>query len=135
MALDITQREREGIAILDLKGRITLGTEASALREKVAALAEGNVRNLVLNLAEVDHIDSTGLGVLVICATSLRKAGGNVKLLHLNQRHIELLVMTKLNAVFETFTDEQDAVNSYFPDRKIQTFDILEFVQRMKQEE
>ncbi len=135
MALDIQQREREGITILDLKGRITVGQEASSLRDKVSSLSGAGIRNLVLNLGQVDYIDSTGLGALVICATSLRKAGGNVKLLNLNRRNIELLVMTKLATVFEIFTDEQDAVNSYYPDRKIKTFDILDFVQKMKQEE
>jgi anti-sigma B factor antagonist len=135
MALDIEQREREGITILDLNGRITVGPEASLLREKCADLAAAGNKNLVLNLKEVDYIDSTGLGALVICATSLRKAGGNMKLVNLNRRNIELLVMTKLATVFEIFTDEQDAVNSFYPDRKIKTFDILDFVQKMKQEE
>ena len=60
----------------------------------------------------------------------MRKSGGNVKLLNLNRRNIELLVMTKLATVFEIFTDEQDAVNSFFPDRKLKTFDILDFVQQ-----
>ena len=71
----------------------------------------------------------------MICATSLRKLGGNVKLVNLNRRNIELLVMTKLATVFEIFTDEQDAISSYYPDRKIKTFDILDFVQKMKQQE
>jgi anti-sigma B factor antagonist len=135
MALDITQREREGVTIVDLKGRITVGDEAGKLREKVSALSQAGVRNLVLNLAGVDYIDSTGLGALVVCATSLRKSEGNVKLLNLNRRNIELLVMTKLATVFEIFNDEQDAINSYFPDRKIQKFDILDFVQKMKKDE
>ncbi len=135
MALDIYQHEREGIIILDLKGRIVVGPEASALREKVAELNSDGTRNVVLNLAQVDFIDSTGLGALVICATSLRKQGGNIKLLNLNRRNIELLVMTKLATVFEIFTDEQDAVSSYYPDRKIKTFDILSFVQQMKKDE
>jgi anti-sigma B factor antagonist len=135
MALDIQQREREGIPILDLKGRVTVGPEASALREKAAALSAAGQYRLVLNLQGVDYIDSTGLGALVIVATTMRKHGGNVKLLNLNRRNIELLVMTKLATVFEIFTDEQDAVNSYYPDRKIKTFDILSFVQQMKKEE
>jgi len=135
MALDIQQREREGITVLDLKGRITVGPEASALRDRVAALKSAGTSNLVMDLAGVDYIDSTGLGALVICATSLRKAGGNMKLVNLNRRNIELLVMTKLATVFEIFSDEQDAVNSYYPDRKIKTFDILDFVQKMKQNE
>ena len=135
MALDIQQREREGIIVLDLNGRITVGPEATALREKVAALNSAGTRNLVLDLADIDYIDSTGLGALVICATTLRKGGGNVKLVSLNRRNIELLVMTKLATVFEIFNDEQSAVNSYFPDRESKTFDILNFVRQMKSEE
>ena len=135
MALDIQQREHEGIIILDLKGRITVGSEATALRDKISQLTGAGSQNFVLNLAGVDYIDSTGLGALVMIATGQRKAGGGVKLLNLNRRNIELLVMTKLATVFEIFNDEQDAVNSYYPDRKIQTFDILSFVQQMKKQE
>lgn len=135
MALEIRQRLREGIDILELKGRLTAGPEVGALREQVSALSAAGTRNLVLDMRGVDYIDSTGLGALVMCATSLRKNGGNVKLLDLNRRNIELLVMTKLETVFEIFTDEQDAVNSFFPDRKIKAFDILDFVQRLKQED
>jgi anti-sigma B factor antagonist len=135
MALDIQQREREGVTILDLKGRVTVGPEATALREKVASLRDAGTPRTVLNLQHVDYIDSTGLGALVIVATTARKNGGNVKLLNLNRRNIELLVMTKLATVFEIFNDEQDAVNSYYPDRKIKTFDLLSFVQQMKKEE
>lgn len=135
MALEITQREHEEITILDLKGRITVGPEAKALREKVASLNQEGGCRLVLNLGHVDYIDSTGLGALTMCATTLRKSGGDVKLLNLNRRNIELLVMTKLATVFEFFNDEQDAINSYFPDRKIQRFDLLSFVEQMKKDE
>jgi anti-sigma B factor antagonist len=135
MALDIQENDREGIAILELKGRIVVGPEASALRDKVSALNAEGKRNLVLNMAHVDFIDSTGLGALVICVTSLRRNQGNIKLVKLNRRNIELLVMTKLETVFEVFTEEQDAVGSYYPDRKIQKFDILNFVQQMKKDE
>jgi anti-sigma B factor antagonist len=135
MSLDIQQREHEGVTILDLKGRITVGPEAGALREKVAALNAAGPSSVVLNLKGCDFIDSTGLGALVMCATTLRRNEGNVKLLNLNRRNVELLIMTKLATVFEIFNDEQDAVNSFFPDRKIKTFDILSFVQEMKNEE
>lgn len=135
MSLEIEQREHEGVCILAMKGRITLGKEATALRETVNALNAAGQRNLVFNLAGVDYIDSTGLGALVMTASTLRKSGGNVKLVNLNRRTIELLVMTKLATIFEIFGDEQDAVNSYFPDRKLKTFDILDFVNQMKQEE
>jgi anti-sigma B factor antagonist len=135
MSLEIEQHEREGITIVVMKGRITVGTEATALRDTVAALNTDGTRSLVFNLAGVDYIDSTGLGALVMSASTLRKSGGNVKLVNLNRRTIELLVMTKLATIFEIFTDEQDAVNSYYPDRKLKTFDILDFVNKMKQEE
>jgi anti-sigma B factor antagonist len=135
MSLEITQRDHEGVGILDLKGRITVGPEATELRDKVAECSAAGVKNLVLNLQHVDYIDSTGLGALVILSTSLRKAGGAVKLVNLNKRNVELLVMTKLATVFDLFIDEQDAVNSFFPDRKIKTFDILDFVQRMEKED
>lgn len=135
MSLEIQQRSREGIAVLDVSGRITVGSEAGELRQQVAALAAAGSKNIILNLAGVDYIDSTGLGALVICATTLRKSGGDIKLLNLNKRNLELLVITKLATVFALFTDEQDAVNSFFPDREIKTFDILSFVQQLKREE
>jgi len=135
MPLEIQSKDREGVTILDMKGRITVGPEATALREAVASAVGGGVRQLVLNLAQVDFIDSTGLGAVVMCSTTMRKAGGTVKLLNLSRRNIELLVMTKLATVFETFSDETDAVNSFFPDRKLNQFDILSFVQQMKKEE
>ncbi|MCL4401336.1 MAG: STAS domain-containing protein, partial [Acidobacteria bacterium] len=72
--------------------------------------------------------DSTGLGALVICYTSLRKAGGKLKLVNLTRRNVELLIFTKLTTVFEIFNDEQTAVNSFFPGREIKRFDILKFV-------
>ncbi len=135
MALEILQREREGIAILELKGRLTAGPEAAALREQVGAMVAAGARNLVLDMHALDYIDSTGLGALVVCATGLRRNDGNIKLLSLNRRNIQLLVMTKLATVFEIFNDEQDAVNSFFPDRKIKAFDILDFVHKLKQED
>jgi anti-sigma B factor antagonist len=135
MPLEIHPKEREGVTIFDMKGRITVGPEATALREAVAAAVADGVRQLVLNLAQVDFIDSTGLGAVVMSSTTMRKSGGTVKLLNLNRRNIELLVMTKLATVFETFTDETDAVNSFFPDRKLNQFDILSFIQQMKKEE
>ena len=135
MSHEIQQREHEGIVILDLKSRITVGPEASALREKVASVTAAGSKNIILNLAHVDYIDSTGLGAMVMCSTTVRKAGGSLKLENLNRRNIELLVMTKLATVFDLFTDEQDAINSFFPDRAIKAFDILNFVEQMKKEE
>jgi len=70
MSLEIQQRDNEGITVLEMKGRITVGKEATALREKVSELSAANVRNIVFNLAGVDYIDSTGLGALVMCAST-----------------------------------------------------------------
>lgn len=128
MGLEIAVRQREGVAILDLDGRITVG-EASNLREAVEAQkAAGNVR-LILNLEKTTFIDSTGLGAMVICHTTITKAGGALKLLQLNKRNVELLVLTKLHTVFDVYSEERDAINSFFPDRKVERFDILSFVQ------
>jgi anti-sigma B factor antagonist len=124
----VARRQIEGIEILDLKGRLIAGTEAGALRENVAALVAEGKSNLILNLKQLDFIDSTGLGTLVMCFTALQQHGGALKLTNLAPRHIELLVLTKLTTVFELFDNERDAVNSFFPDRATKRFDILEYV-------
>lgn len=131
----IEQREREGIVILDLKGRLVVGEPIASVREKIRELSAAGSIQIILNLAEVDYIDSTGLGGLVIAYTSLKKAGGALKLVHVSKRNIELLVLTKLTTVFEVFDEEQDAVNSFFPNREIRKFDILSFVQQQGQGE
>jgi anti-sigma B factor antagonist len=132
MALEIRRREKEGITILDLKGRLVVG-DASLLREKVNEEAAAGHIQIVLNLADVDYIDSTGLGTMVICFTSLQKASGALKLCNLNRRNIELLLLTKLSTVFHIFGEEQEAINSFFPEREIKHFDILSFVQQQKE--
>jgi anti-sigma B factor antagonist len=134
MSLEIQQREREGVTLLDIKGRLTVGEELTQFREKMAQVTKAGIKNVVLNLQHVDYIDSTGLGALVMNYTTMQKAGSKVKLLNLNRRNIELLVMTKLTTIFEIFNDEQDAINSFFPDREIKRFDILNFVKQMKEE-
>ena len=133
MSLEITETEREGIAILHLKGRLTVG-EASSIRDNVnTALAAGH-KNVIFDLGHVDYIDSTGLGSMVICYTTIKKNGGALKLVNPNKRNIELLLLTKLHTIFEVFGDEQDAINSFFPDRAIKRFDILSFVQQQEEE-
>src|SRR5580704_2530005 len=133
MGLDIRETEREGVTILALKGRLTVG-EASSVREKVSEVLAKGCSKVILDLSEVDYIDSTGLGSMVICYTTIKKAGGALKLVNLNKRNIELLLLTKLHTIFEVFSDEQDAVNSFFPDREIKRFDILSFVQEHQKE-
>lgn len=133
MSLEIHERETEGIRIIDLKGRLTAG-EAGAVRDRVRELLTTGVKQFIFNLQEVDYIDSTGLGAMVMCYTGVEKAGGGLKLLSLNRRNVELLVLTKLTTVFELFSEEQDAVNSFFPNREIRHFDILDFVRRQREE-
>ncbi len=128
MPLDISEREREGIVVIDIAGRITVGAEAAAVRSKLRELTAAGRNRLILNLQDVDFIDSTGLGALVMCHTIINKSGGRLALENLNGRNIELLVVTKLTTIFDIFDDEQQAVNSFFPDREIRKFDILSFV-------
>ena len=130
--VDISTREKEGITILDLDGRLVVSESLNVLRETVNQLLREHRLKIVANLAGVDYIDSTGLGTLVVCYTTLQRAGGSLRLLNLNRRNIELLLLTKLSTVFELFNDEQSAINSFFPEREIQRFDILSFVQDQK---
>jgi anti-sigma B factor antagonist len=134
MSLDIQERDREGITMLDLDGRLTVGNEMGTYREAMQKLIAAGKHSIILNMQKVDYVDSTGLGALVMTYTTLNKAGGKIKLLNLTRRSIELLVMTKLTTIFEVVDEEQNAVNSFFPDREIKRFDILNFVQHMKEE-
>jgi anti-sigma B factor antagonist len=134
MSLDIQESTREDIVVLALKGRLTVG-EASSVREKVQQLAAAGQLKVVLDLTNVDYIDSTGLGAMVICLTSLKKQGGALKLVNPNKRNVELLLLTQLHTVFEVFNEVQDAVNSFFPSRQIKHFDILSFVRQQEAEE
>jgi len=134
MSLDIQQREREGVAILDMNGRLTVGEDVSRFRDRMQKLIAAGSRDIILNMEQLDYVDSTGLGALGMFDTTLQKAGGKVKLVNLTRRSIELLIMTKLSTIFEIFDDEQNAINSFFPDREIKRFDILNFVQHMKEE-
>jgi anti-sigma B factor antagonist len=128
----LTQRAKEGIRILDLRGQLKAGDSESTLRSAIDALAEYDVVNIVLNLAEVTKIDSGGLEALILCHTQIRQRGGGLKLARLNIEHLSLNVLTKLNTVFEVFADEQDAVNSFFPRRATRRYDILEWVQEQE---
>ena len=130
--LEITSREKEGVKILDLSGKLAVGG-ASDLRERVTAETTAGHLQQLLNLKEVEYIDSTGLGTMVICHMALQKAGGSLKLANLNRRNLELVLLTKLSTVFQIYNEEQEAINSFFPDREIKHFDILSFVQQQKE--
>lgn len=129
--MEIKERQREGIRILDLHGSLVAGEPCQVLREKSTADLASKPR-VIVNLANVDYIDSSGLGMLVNCFSTLERAGGGLRILSPSERDMELMVLTKLATVFQVFNDEQEAVNSFFPDREIKKFDILSFVQAQR---
>ncbi len=108
-----------------------IGDSEKSLRTAIVALAETRAVNVVLNFAGVTEIDDDGLGALVFCYARIVRSGGALKLLNLPP-HVSLMVLTKLDTLFEVFTDEQDAVNSLFPDRAVRHYDILEWLQEQE---
>ena len=133
MALEIHEREVEDIVLLDLEGRVVLGAEATALRRAFESVIGQGKSKVILNLKQVDYIDSTGLGTLALGHRTFEKANGTIKLLHLSKRSAELLILTKMSTIFEMFDDEQAAINSFFLGREVRRFDILEFVKSQEQ--
>ena len=113
MNLKTKTRQVDGIAVVDVSGRITLGEETQLLRETVQRVLEGGQKEILLNLGEVSFIDSAGLGELVSCFTSVRNRGGDLKLLQLTRRVHDLLQITKLYTVFEISDDEAAAIQSF----------------------
>jgi anti-sigma B factor antagonist len=134
MELEIHQREIQGIVILDLKGFLGLGESESLLRERITRLASAGALKVILNCANVNEIDEDGLGFLVVCATRLRKAGGDLKLLNLGRAHLDLVLLARLEGAFDVFTDEVSAVNSFFPERAVPPIDLLEYARQQKAE-
>lgn len=132
MHLQIDQRETEGIVILDLKGPLILGPEDVALRQRLQALRESGHLNVALNLRDVSDLDTSALGTLIFCSEKFRQAGGRLVLLNLSPSHTELSNTVKLNTVFDIYQDEVAAVNSFFPDRVVPRYDILEFVEELE---
>jgi anti-sigma B factor antagonist len=113
MSLKITIRETADAAILDMNGRISLGDALSDLRDSIREALAGDQKNILLNLAEVSYIDSSGLGQLIGSYATITKGGGQMKLLNLQKKVNDLMQITKLLTVFETFSDEQTALRSF----------------------
>ena len=129
MALHIGQREVRKVTILDLDGQLVAGDEAASFRDLIDVFIEESRIWILLNLKSVRMIDSSGLGVLVSAHLAIRKAEGAIKLLNASQRHINLLVLSKLTTVFPNFEDEDQAIESFLPKEQAgRQFDILEFV-------
>lgn len=112
--LNITQRFRTGgVTVLDLSGDICLGEQNIFLKRTLRSLVEQNLKKIVLNLAGVKKIDSSGLGELVSGYATVKKAGGELRLLNLSDHVAELMTITKLLTVFDIFDDEMEAVESF----------------------
>jgi anti-sigma B factor antagonist len=127
--LEIHQRETEGIVILDLDGKLVLGAGDSVLSDRVHALFNGDNRRLILNLAAISEIDTTGMGVLLTEAEEYLKAGGKIVLYNIAHAHGQIYEMARLESAIEIYRDELDAVNSFFPDRKTARYDILTYIE------
>jgi anti-sigma B factor antagonist len=113
MALKIEVRETPSAVILDLHGRITIGESIAELRDTIREVLAGNQKNVLLNLADVNYIDSSGLGQLIGSNATVVNAGGRMKLLNLQNRVQDLLTVTKLLTVFDTYTSETAALRSF----------------------
>lgn len=113
MPLKMTERMVDGVSVLDLDGRIVLGEESGALRERVKSLLGENRKRIVLNMGNVSYIDSAGLGALVASFTSAKNQGASLKLVNLGSKFREVLQVTKLLTVFDVYENEQAAIASF----------------------
>jgi anti-sigma B factor antagonist len=111
--MQIEERKVGEVTILDLKGKITLGEGDEALKDKINSLVHQNQKRILLNLEGVPYIDSAGLGEVVRTYTTVSRQGGQLKLVNLTKRITDLLSITKLLTVFETFDTEQEALKSF----------------------
>lgn len=135
MALEIDHREREGIEVLALKGRLVIGEEDTLLRSEIEKVIAAGKTRLVVDLEKTTDLDAAGLGTLLYAQAELEKAGGTMVLANLQPAHIALMVLSRMERSFEIFQSDQDAVNSFFPDRRIPPFDLLELVEFMRRSE
>ena len=117
--MQIDERSVGDVVVLDLKGKVTMGDANQLLKEKIGSLLEQGRKKIVLNLAEVPYLDSAGLGEVVRAYTTVSRQGGSLKLLNLTKRISDLLSITKLLTVFDTFDSENDAVRSFSASAKV----------------
>ena len=115
--MNIIERKLNDVTVLDLEGNLALESNAQ-FRKHVADIIDAGARKLIINMARVKYMDSSGLGELISCYTTLQRMSGRIKLLHLSDRLQRLLVITKLTSVFETFDSEPAAVASFARDLK-----------------
>jgi anti-sigma B factor antagonist len=111
--MQIEERIVDDVTILDLKGKMTLGEGDELLKDKINSLISQGHKKLLLNLADVPYIDSAGLGEIVRTYTSISRQGGKLKLLNVTKRIYDLLVITKLVTIFDSYENEDDAIRSF----------------------
>jgi anti-sigma B factor antagonist len=126
MLLDINFRQREGIAILGLSGQLTFGQEVLEFRNQLDRLMRARETRILLNLSELRKLDNDGMGTLLFAQANLREAGGNLAVVIAKPSRVALVTEAHLEAVFDVFHDERDAINSFLTDRSIQSYDALE---------
>ena len=119
MSMTIEERNVGDVVILDLKGKITLGEGDELLKDKVNSLVNQGRRKILLNFGDVPYVDSAGLGEIVRTYTTVSRQGGSLKLLNLTKRITDLLAITKLLTVFETYDAENEAVKSFSSSAKV----------------
>jgi anti-sigma B factor antagonist len=113
VSVKLTARQVGDVTVVDAAGRITLGEGSSTFRDTIRGLVAEGKKKVLLNLADVSYIDSSGIGEMVSSYTSVANAGGQMKLLHLTKRVQDLLQITKLYTIFEVFDDEPHGVASF----------------------
>jgi anti-sigma B factor antagonist len=111
--LNINERQAGDVTVLDMSGKITIGEGSVALRTAIRRLLEEGKKRILLNLSGVSYVDSSGIGELVSSYTAINKEGGQLKLLNLTQKIQDLLAITKLLTVFDTYESEAEALNSF----------------------
>jgi anti-sigma B factor antagonist len=113
MSLKITNSEMDGVSLVALNGRIVLGEESNALREQLKSLNAAGKKKIVLNMAEIDYIDSSGLGALVAAHLSAKDAGASIRLCDLGKKFHEVMQLTKLLTIFDVYDTQAAAVASF----------------------
>ena len=111
--LDLKERQAGDVTILDLSGEVRIGEGSVALRDSIRKLADANKNKVLLNLAGVKYMDSSGVGELIANYTTIRRQGGQLKLLNLTDRIQNILVITKLLTVFDSYENEAEALKSF----------------------
>lgn len=111
--LEVNERQAGDVTILDMSGAVRIGEGSIALRDAIRGLADTGKNKILLNLANVNYVDSSGIGELIANYTTVKRQGGQLKLLNLTDRIQNLLVITKLLTVFDTYEDEGEALKSF----------------------